>query len=131
MRESNGRGRILVIDDDPTILELIKAILMEDGHTVDAALTGDAVLGRDGAMPAPDLVVLDMFLPGTSGGELAEALRARYGTELPILVTSASSVDGEARALGAFECLPKPFELDELLEGVRRGLSLSGQAAPS
>jgi DNA-binding response OmpR family regulator len=130
MRKPSGRARILVIDDDPTILELIKAILKDEGHSVNAALTGEDVLA-DGAIPAPDLLVLDMFLPGISGRELAEALRARYGQDLPILVTSASSVDGEARALGAYECLPKPFELDELLAGVRQGLSLSGRAAAS
>ena len=130
MRKPSGRARILVIDDDPTILELIKAILKDEGHSVNAALTGEDVLA-DGAIPAPDLLVLDMFLPGISGRELAEALRARYGQDLPILVTSASSVDREARALGAYECLPKPFELDELLAGVRQGLSLSGRAAAS
>ena len=128
MREQSGQARVLVIDDDLTILELIKAILMEDGHEVVTALSGDAVL-NDGALPAPDLVVLDMFVPGISGAELAQALRARFGRDLPILVTSASSVDGEARALGAYECLPKPFELEELLAGVRQGLSLSGRAA--
>jgi DNA-binding response OmpR family regulator len=113
--------RILVIDDDPTILELMKAILDDEGYAVEAALTGKDAL-QDGSGPPPALVVLDMFVPGISGAELADALRARYGPQLPILITSASSVDQEAHALGAYDYLPKPFDLDELLAAVRQGL---------
>ena len=119
----HGEGRqILVIDDDPTILELMTAVLTEEGYAVDAALTGNAVLADGSGIRPPELVVLDMFLPGISGAELAEALRAKYGAELPILVTSASSVEDQAQAFGAYDYLSKPFDLETLLAGVRRGL---------
>jgi DNA-binding response OmpR family regulator len=124
-----GEGpRVLVIDDDPTILELIRAILSEEGYVVDAALTGKAALA-DGNAPTPAVVVLDMYLPGISGAELVEALRVRYGHNLPIMLTSASTVDDEAQALGAYEYLPKPFDLEELLASVRRGLTIGDGAS--
>lgn len=121
-QQAAGPGRrILVIDDDATILDLIRAVLLEDGHTVEVALNGTEALARDGADP-PEVCVLDMFLPGISGPELVVALRDKYGHSLPILLTSASIVEREAAQLGAYEYLPKPFDLEELLAAVRRGL---------
>ena len=118
---ADGSGpRILVIEDDETILGLIEAVLMEEGFTVDAALSGQQALDLD-CSHSPAMVVLDMFLPGISGAELAEALRAKYGAGLPILVTSASNVRAQARALGA-HYLPKPFELVDLMEAVHQAL---------
>jgi DNA-binding response OmpR family regulator len=118
-----GPPRILVIDDDPTILEMLRTILTEEGFHADAALTGEDALNSPPR--AIDLIVLDMFLPGASGPELAERLRKKYGAEVPILVTSASPVEGESRALGAYEYLPKPFELVDLAAAIRRGLESS------
>jgi DNA-binding response OmpR family regulator len=112
---------ILVIDDDETIVELIRAVLSEEGFRVSTALSGDEALNSPPA--PPDLIVLDMFMPGTAGAELAEGLRTKYGADVPILLISASIVDREARALGAYEYLPKPFDLDELLAAIRRGLA--------
>ena len=114
---------VMVVDDDPTILDLLRAVLLEEGYRVNAALNGAQALGFP-ADQAPAVVVLDMFLPGMNGPELAVALRSKFGAQLPILVTSASNVDAEAQALGAYEYLPKPFDLDALLAGVRRGLNL-------
>jgi DNA-binding response OmpR family regulator len=115
--------RIMVIDDDATILELIKAVLVEDGFTVDARLNGRAALDSPPNEP-PALVILDIYLPGLSGAELVQALRAKYGAGLPILVTSATNLDEEASTLGSYEYLAKPFDLDQLMAAVRRGLAL-------
>jgi len=117
---TNQAPTILVIEDDVTIVELIRALLVEEGYRVRVATSGPQALA--GEHPAPALVVLDMYVPGLSGSELADRLRASYGAELPILVISASNVDGEAHKLGAYEYLPKPFDLDKLLAAVRRGL---------
>ncbi|HEX6511542.1 MAG TPA: response regulator [Chloroflexota bacterium] len=119
---SDMAHRILVVDDDSTIVDLIKAVLADEGFAVTTALDGREALDGRSEGP-PDLVVLDMFLPTMSGEEVADALRAKYGPDLPILVTSASKVDVEAQALGAYENLPKPFDLEELLAAVRRGLA--------
>ncbi|HLG72023.1 MAG TPA: response regulator [Chloroflexota bacterium] len=112
--------RILVIDDDATILDLIRAVLLEEGHDVDVALNGAEALAKDSR--PPEVCVLDMFLPGISGPDLVTALRDKFGQDLPILLTSASIVEREAEQLGAYEYLPKPFDLEELLGAVRRGL---------
>ena len=117
---TNQPPMILVIEDDPTIVELIRALLTEEGYGVCVAGSGQQAL--DAGYPVPALVVMDMYIPGLRGSELADRLRASYGAELPILVISASNVDGEAHKLGAYEYLPKPFDLDKLLAAVRRGL---------
>jgi CheY-like chemotaxis protein len=121
-REPAASGRrILVVDDDASIADLIRAVLLEEGHDVEVALNGADALARNGPQP-PEVCVLDMFLPDLSGPELVAALRGKYGQDLPILLTSASVVPREAKALGAYAYLPKPFELEELLAAVRRGL---------
>src|ERR1044071_5658952 len=91
----DGNRRILVIDDDATILELIRAVLTDEGLNVETALSGQEALSTDSEQP-PDVCVLDMFLPGISGPELVAQLRARFGAGLPILLTSASIVEREA-----------------------------------
>jgi len=121
-----GRGaRVLVIDDDRTILDLIHAVLADEGFHVDTALSGDEAVNSPPY--GVDLVVLDMFLPGLSGVELTDALRAKYGADLPILVTSASPVAREAHAIGAYEYLAKPFDLVDLVAAIRRGLDSAPQ----
>jgi two-component system OmpR family response regulator len=114
---------ILVIDDDRTILDLISSVLRDEGYTVEPRLTGQDALEHPCAS-SPAVCVLDMFLPGTSGAELADALREQYGADLPICVISASRVEGEALALGAYEYLPKPFDLEDLLDCVQHGVEL-------
>jgi DNA-binding response OmpR family regulator len=113
-----------VIDDDPTILQLIKDVLTDEGFTVEAEPSGVKALEMAHAA-RPDLVVLDMYIPGLSGRPLVQALRRRFGAGLPVLLTSASSMDDEVEGIGAYECLPKPFDIDELLAAVRRGLPAS------
>jgi CheY-like chemotaxis protein len=116
--------RVLVIDDDATIVGLIKTVLSDEGYDVAGALHGQQALRLDG--PPPDLVVLDMYIPGLlSGASLADALRAKYDRDLPILVMSASNVAKEAKALGAVSYLAKPFDLVALLEAIRLALSAS------
>jgi DNA-binding response OmpR family regulator len=117
-----GSRTVLIIEDDPTVLDLIRSVLVDDGLSVETALNGQAALDHDG-QSAPDVCVLDMYLPGINGAELVDGLRAKYGSNLPILVTSASIVPNVAHELGAYEYLPKPFDLDQLVAAVQRGLS--------
>jgi len=120
-KDAPAGKRVLVIDDDKTILDLIAAVLRDEGCSVEAALSGQEALEQSPPEP-PQMVVLDMFIPGISGLELAGELRAKYGADLPIIVVSASDVGEEARALGAVAYLPKPFDLEDLLRAVERGL---------
>ena len=114
----SGR-RILVVDDEPAIRRTLRANLSARGYEVLALETGEEAL-RAAAEWRPDLVMLDLMLPGLSGLEVCRALRAE--SAVPILVLSAR---GEERTkvraldLGADDYLTKPFGMDELLARVR------------
>ncbi len=111
--------RILVVDDEPAIRRTLRANLVARGYDVSAVETGEEAL-RAVAEHAPDLVILDLMLPGMSGLDVCHALRAE--SAVPILVLSAR---GEERAkvraldLGADDYVTKPFGMDELLARVR------------
>jgi DNA-binding response OmpR family regulator len=111
--------RILVIEDDPTVGQYVKRGLEEHRWAVD--LTGDGEEGeRRASSEAYDLVVLDMRLPGKSGFDVLQSLRAR-GFERPILVlTAQDAVDAKVTTLraGADDYVTKPFAFEELLARV-------------
>lgn len=107
-------ARILVVEDEPRLRELIRLYLERDGHSVTDAGDGPAALAafeRHGA----DLVVLDLMLPGMQGETVLEAMRD--GSDVPVLITSAKRSDAERIAglrLGADDYLGKPFNPHEL-----------------
>jgi two-component system, OmpR family, response regulator MprA len=111
--------RILVIEDEPKISDLIKRGLIYEGYTVDVALNGEQGLthARDNQ---PDLVVLDLMLPGIDGFEVCKRLRA--AGDVPILMlTAREAVTEKVKGLdaGADDYLTKPFNFDELVARVR------------
>ncbi len=124
--------RILVIEDDPTVGQYVKRGLEEHRWAVD--LTTDGEEGeRRASSEAYDLVVLDMRLPGKSGLDVLQSLRAK-GFERPVLVlTAQDAVDAKVVALraGADDYVTKPFAFEELLARVealaRRPRSLASQ----
>jgi two-component system copper resistance phosphate regulon response regulator CusR len=111
--------RILVIEDDPTVGQYVKRGLEEHRCAVD--LTTDGEEGeRRASSEAYDLIVLDMRLPGKSGIEVLQSLRAR-GFERPVLVlTAQDAVDAKVATLraGADDYVTKPFAFEELLARV-------------
>ena len=115
-------GRILVVDDDPGVLELVSTTLESAGYTIVAVTSGAEALelARE---ERPDLVVLDVQLPGMSGYEICRELRDEFGEGLPILFVSGfrtESLDRVAGLLiGADDYLVKPFAPDELIGRVR------------
>jgi len=114
--------RILVADDDPEIRSLLKRALAYEGYSVDLAEDGSQALALALAAP-PDLVILDLVMPGLDGMEVARRLRA--GGDVPILMLTARSGTGDKVAgldAGADDYLAKPFVLDELLARVRAHL---------
>ena len=113
---------ILVVDDDMTIRQMIRWALEDEGFRVDT--TGDGQQALDHATRRrPALLVLDMMLPGLDGAAVAAGLRAAYGEPPPILlITADGRAQAKARRVGAYAHLTKPFELDELVALVRRGL---------
>ncbi len=111
--------RILVIEDEPKISDLIKRGLIYEGYTVDVTANGEQGLAqaRDNQ---PDLVVLDLMLPGIDGFEVCKRLRA--GGDVPILMlTARDAVTDKVKGLdsGADDYLTKPFNFDELVARVR------------
>ena len=111
--------RILVIEDDPAILKLLRRGLAYEGYLVDTAVDGRSglLMARDNH---PDLVVLDWMLPGMDGLEVCHRLRT--GGEVPIvMLTAKDTIQDRVQGLdaGADDYLVKPFNLDELLARVR------------
>ena len=112
-------GDVLVVDDDPMILELVTELLADEGYSVRRAPNGmEAWLAIQTAQPA--LVVTDIRMPVMDGSELVTRLRAR-GYEIPILIIAASPALAEPLLqLPSTAFIAKPFDLDELLDGIRQ-----------
>lgn len=111
--------RVLVVDDEPAIRRTLRANLAARGYDVAVAGSGDEALQLAAERP-PQLVILDLMLPGLSGLEVCHLLRA--ASTVPILVLSArgeESTKVRALDLGADDYLTKPFGMDELLARVR------------
>ena len=116
---SAGARRILVVDDDPMVATTIQRVLLPEGYDVDVALGGAAALAR-ARDRRPDLVVLDLMMPGIDGLEVCRQLRV--DGNLPILMlTARSGTADRVRGLdtGADDYLVKPFAYAELLARVR------------
>jgi two-component system response regulator MprA len=114
------RPRILVVDDDPNVLRVMKRGLVYAGYGVDEADTGETALST-ARERSPDLVILDVMLPGVDGLEVCRRLRT-VNPQLPILLlTARDRVTDRVSGLdaGADDYLVKPFAFDELLARVR------------
>ena len=112
-------ARVLVVDDDPSILDTVTSILSSEGYHVMAASGGQQALGLVTSWH-PTLVLLDMRMPIMDGWAVARAMR-EAGSRVPIVVmTAAESAKKWADEIGAAGHLAKPFLLDELIDCVER-----------
>ncbi|MCX4452379.1 response regulator transcription factor [Streptomyces sp. NBC_01728] len=128
--------RVLVVDDDPTVSEVVAGYLTRAGFDVDVAADGPSAVARATAQP-PELVVLDLMLPGMDGLEVCR--RIRETGPLPVIMLTARG-DEEDRILGlevgADDYVTKPFSPRELVLRVesvlrRAGALATAQSAPS
>jgi DNA-binding response OmpR family regulator len=117
---TDARQRILVVEDDLSILTGLSMSLRSDGYEVLQAQDGKAGLQK-ALDEAPDLVVLDLMMPQLNGYEVLEELRKR-GSKVPVIVLSARGMERDkvmGLDLGADDYLVKPFSLGELLARIR------------
>lgn len=109
------RRRVLVVDDDESIRQFIEMALADDGFEVAVAEEGAAALLAVGRF-RPDVILLDMRMPGVDGWSFAEAYRQGPGPYVPILVlTAARDAEEYAAEIRADAFLAKPFDLAELI----------------
>ncbi len=115
-------ARVLVVDDEPQILRALRAALTGHGYEVQTADNGDEALDTIAVRP-PDVVILDLVMPGKSGFEVVQDVRT--WSHVPIVVLSARGQERDkvtALDLGADDYLTKPFGMDELLARIRVAL---------
>jgi len=111
---------ILVVDDDPAILDMVTWALTEEGYEVAGARHGAEALDLVERQP-PKLVLLDMTMPVMDGWEFSRRLRKAHGRSIPIVcMTAAKDARTRAEDIQAEAFLAKPFDLDDLFDCVHR-----------
>ena len=125
--------RVLIVDDEARIRKIVTLLLREEGLDPRSVESGEACL-KAAAEEPPDLVLMDLTLPGRDGLETMAGLRAGGWDGEVVMMTAFGSVATAVRAIqeGAFHYLEKPFDNDELLSLVRRALErrrLRGEVA--
>jgi len=124
-----GKGRILIIDDDVTVLRLLGTLLQQEGYEIETAASVGAACGLI-ANQSFDLLLVDMLLPDGTGVDLVEELPSVYAKERVILMTAYADVEKVNRLLRRYPLtlLKKPIDFDQLrecinvrLNGARRG----------
>jgi len=126
--------KILVIEDDPAISRLVDYSLRHEGYTVLSASNGLEGI-RKAHNEAPDLIILDVMLPGMDGFEICHRLRAETDTaQLPILMFSAKAQEVDKDTVlkvGADDYLPKPAAPAEIVSRVEKLLAKKKRATPT
>jgi two-component system, OmpR family, response regulator len=120
--------RILLVEDDKVLADALSRALVQSAHAVDAVATGEEA-DRVLALAIYDLAILDIGLPGLSGLEVLQRLRARKSTLPVLMLTALDTMQDQVRGLdlGADDYLAKPFDLDELKARIRALLRRSSQ----
>jgi two-component system sensor histidine kinase/response regulator len=127
----DGCGCILVVDDDEDILDVVGALLSEQGYQVRCAVNGAGALAEV-ARAAPDLILLDVRMPTMDGWDFCRRLPEVGGRAVPVVVMSADPhAEARARAEGVAGFLQKPFELKALFVQVRAALAAAAVSASS
>ena len=122
-----ANGRILVVDDNPDNLEVLMKLLTEHGFVTYPALEGELALRFVQSTP-PDLILLDILMPGMDGYEVCRQLKADERTrEIPVIfMTALSEIEDKVAGfqLGAVDYITKPFQAEEALARVHAHVAL-------
>jgi len=127
------RRRVLVTDDDPTHLDLVRQLLQPLGFELSFARDGEQAIAAASREP-PDLVIMDIAMPGMTGWEAARALRSQFGDTVEILMVSANAHDfsrGRQEDDPHDDYLIKPYEIADLYDRIRTLLDLQWTQAPA
>lgn len=121
-------GNILIVDDDSGALKLLKDILMDEGHVVRPFNNGDLAL-RSIAVEAPELILLDIRMPGMNGFEVCRRIKADERLkEIPVIfISAASDMEDKVKAFaeGGVDYITKPFQKEEVVARVKTHIALS------
>lgn len=123
-------AKIVIIDDEAPILELIGQVARRMGHEVSLYQTGrEGMAGMEKVKP--ELLIVDLRIPDMNGLQIIQECRAKYPNTQVVMVTGYGSVETavEAMKLGAFDYLTKPFELDDLQRIINRAMQKDGTSA--
>jgi two-component system, OmpR family, response regulator len=131
VNESPESHRILVVDDEPNIVDVVSMALRFQGFSVESAGTGTEAIAAVASF-RPDLIVLDVMLPDMEGFDVAQRLGAQRARVPIIFLTARDATDDKIRGLtlGGDDYVTKPFSLEELVARIRSILRRSGLAEP-
>lgn len=125
-------ARILIVDDEPSLLKMLQVNLELEGHETLLAGDGETALKRIAA-EAPDLVLLDIMMPVLDGWEVLRRLQLSAGRKQPRVIVMTAKAGGhdvvKGLELGADEYVTKPFDMDDLLALIVVVLSRSDEAS--
>ncbi len=110
-------AQVLIVDDDPSIRQLITDVLEIDGHQVRVAVDGNAAVSAL-ALLRPDCVVLDVMMPGIDGYGVLRCIRNQYGGQVSVIMLTAAAEPASAQRAwedGVDYYLAKPFDVEELI----------------
>jgi CheY-like chemotaxis protein len=123
VRAVTGRGRVLVVDDDPGVLDMLCEILEHLGYNASTAASGEEAIAAM-ATVQPHVVFLDLMMPGISGLDALMYFRRHHPTVPVIVITADIRKESaqKARAAGAFDVVEKPFDLNALRNLIARAM---------
>jgi len=123
---SNGKKKVLVVDDDPLVVKILRGPLLKAGYDVDVASQGLEALEKVKER-RPDLIILDILMPLLDGFKVARFLKFdKRFKDIPIIVLTSRATEGErkiGKQVGADEFLYKPFRIPQVMDVVQRYLN--------
>ena len=119
--------KLLIVDDEPTIRDVVVALLEDEGYAVIAAHTGSRALELMEA-EQPDLVIMDVMMPGMDGREVFRRMREESSGQVPPVVMMSAAVGRDLLHPAVAAYISKPFDLSDLLETIDRVLQGAGDS---
>jgi DNA-binding NtrC family response regulator len=130
LKRTHRSGRILIVDDEEKIRNILAAILRDTGYTVETAKDGIEAVGKSSAF-SPDLLIVDLQMPRMDGMETIATVRGRLPHVVSIILTAHGSIQSAVQAIkqGVYDYITKPFDNEQMLLIVKRALEVHRLAA--